>query len=693
MELRRYWEILRKRKWIFLSVMIATPLLALVGMLTMTPVYQCRAKLWVNPTAIQAKLVSGLPTEFGKFEYTNRDNFPTTVEVLMKSDSSVGAVINELGLKDKRGNNLKIEDFLNLSTLKLIFQKKGLYIGNIVNSDTFEITGYSNDPSEAKKVAEKTIEKFINSYADIYKKEAEKALQLVENRTSEVRRQLFEAENLLEEFKTKNNLFNIANQGTTLIAQIATLENETLAAEKGIVVNKKSLAAIKEEMGKYPEYWETQTKIEASPQLAEARRQLLTLEMSLAKSKTELTEEHPEVKTLMNQINIMKKVISQELAKTFSSQLTERNPYYTTLISNYSSAEIDIIKDTAKARVLSGQIASLKKSLKDLPAGEKELTRLSTNADTLKTVYTGLLSNLESIRSARDMNLENAIVAQPPFISKNVKDNLFFPKQKKTGPLALAVLLGGVFGLAFMLFTEYLDESVWTAEDIRKISNHPIIGVIPKLSREHLQTGARQSPFLEDKMHDIYAKAKMNKGSQPDKLFLVTSPNKGEGKSFLASSLAAVPGRLGKRTLLMDCNLRTPSIHTICKISNAVGLGDYFAGDRKVENLVPVPVPGMFDVIPAGSPLINYPQSCFDSDKFRTLFKTLSDEYDAVIMDTPAFECGSDALILSRQTGNALIIVKQGVTSRKSLKALIESMETSGINVLGIVLNKALALP
>lgn len=658
-------------------------------MWTITPVYRSRAKLWVRPSAIEPRLFTGISSEFGRFDVSYKDNYAMTVEVLMKSETLVRSVITELELRDKKGNFLKVDDFLDPSFLRLIVQKKGLYIGNIVNSDTFEVTGYSSNPEEAKNIAEKAVNKFLDSHAAVLKREAEEAIRIIENRISDLVLRLSEAEDAVEKYKTQKVLFSASSQGTTLISQISSLETDLYSAQKNMAAAKNSLAAIKAAMGKHPEFWKTQTTIEASPKLTEARKQLLTLELSLAKAKTEMTAEHPDVKVLTNQIESAKKAISETVAKTFSSQVAERSSVYTNLISNYSSAEIDIVKETAKIKVLSDQIATAKESLQALSTQDKELTRLTTVATALRESYVTLLSNLETVKSARDINAEIAVVAQRPTISTNLKENLFFPKAGKAAPLALALILGGFLALAMAFLAEYTDDNIWTAEDIQSISGHKAIGVFPHISKGEMWHGENPSHLFDNRMHDLYVMARAARGRDLEKVILVTGPTKGEGKTAMAVSLASVSACLGKRTLLMDCDLRRPSlINKIFGMPDSCGLGDYLTGMLSLEETVGAVRSGEFDVMPAGMAPVAYPQRYLDSARFSEMLGALSDKYDTIILDSPAFECGSDAMILSPHAENIVIVLGQGMTPRERFKDLIESLDIAGINLLWIILNK-----
>lgn len=171
------------------------------------------------------------------------------------------------------------------------------------------------------------------------------------------------------------------------------------------------------------------------------------------------------------------------------------------------------------------------------------------------------------------------------------------------------------------------------------------------------------------------------------KAFSVTSPNSGEGVSFIAANLAVVFSQLGKNTLLIDANMRAPRIDQIFKLKQSFGLSDVLA-DRisGSEALVRVADFPNLTVLGAGTVPPN-PQELIGRPAFADIIKNAGLVFDVIIIDSPAHSVGADAQMLASFTGGAVLVSKLNETTITDLKSLKQQIEASGASVLGAVLN------
>ena len=230
-----------------------------------SPIYQSKAKLWVKVNTLRQKFISNIPAEFGRLDFIETKNALATIEEILKSDAVIGKAIDEMGLKDKDGKIIRKNAFTNPNIVKLITQKKGVQIKLISDSEAFNIIGYSNETSEAKAIAEKVIEQFLNAVSKMYREEVEKAIKIITERMIDVESRLMAAEQAVSDYKTKNRLYNVENQTTTLISVASTLESELNSTERTLKTAKERLVAVNETLGNQPEYRKSQKTIESNP--------------------------------------------------------------------------------------------------------------------------------------------------------------------------------------------------------------------------------------------------------------------------------------------------------------------------------------------------------------------------------------------------------------------------------------------
>jgi capsular exopolysaccharide synthesis family protein len=169
---------------------------------------------------------------------------------------------------------------------------------------------------------------------------------------------------------------------------------------------------------------------------------------------------------------------------------------------------------------------------------------------------------------------------------------------------------------------------------------------------------------------------------------VVTSTNAGEGKTVIASSLAASMAMAGRRVLLVDADLRRPQLHQMFNIPKSPGLSNLLTGGIEPSGtIVESSVPGMY-LMAAGSEIAN-PSNALDSQRLTKLVRGLSEEFDVVVLDCPPVMPVADATIIANAAASVLFVVGSGTTSRGDAQVAIERLASVQVQVVGVVLNKA----
>ncbi|WP_263771181.1 chain length determinant protein tyrosine kinase EpsG [Propionivibrio soli] len=171
------------------------------------------------------------------------------------------------------------------------------------------------------------------------------------------------------------------------------------------------------------------------------------------------------------------------------------------------------------------------------------------------------------------------------------------------------------------------------------------------------------------------------------KTLAVVSTGRREGRSFVAANLAIVFAQLGERTLLIDADLRSPRLHRLFKIEGGPGLSGLLAGRNNAETIVRIPSLFELSVLPAGTEPPN-PQELLGRSGFAQTLKTLSREYDVVILDTPPASEYADAHIVAVRAGAALMLARKNHSSLPEMTEFARNLELSGIALVGSVLNE-----
>ncbi len=175
--------------------------------------------------------------------------------------------------------------------------------------------------------------------------------------------------------------------------------------------------------------------------------------------------------------------------------------------------------------------------------------------------------------------------------------------------------------------------------------------------------------------------------SSDTKVFGITSPEAGEGKSTTSVNMAIAFSQLGDKVLLIDADMRRSSIHKKLKLENNAGLSNILAGFNNYKDVINH-ISDTFDVITAGQVPPN-PSELLGSARFKELVDAVGREYSYVIIDTPPVDVVTDALVIAPQTAGLVLVVKDQVTPTDSIARAIEAANFANINLLGAIMNAA----
>ncbi len=257
-------------------------------------------------------------------------------------------------------------------------------------------------------------------------------------------------------------------------------------------------------------------------------------------------------------------------------------------------------------------------------------------------------------------------------------------RPNKTVNIALGIVVGLAVGIGLAFFIEYLDTSVKTIDDVERALQAPVLGVIPQNVGSLMDEGP-DSPHAE-----AYRVLRTNiMFSQKDpKLNTITvvSGGAGEGKSTTIFNLATVFAQNGQRVLIVDSDLRRPSIHKILKVSNAIGLTNYLLKQNTLEEVIQTTALSTLDFMPSGK-LPSSSMGVLSSAQMKELIRELKRRYDWVFFDSPPIMGVSDASILSSEVDMVLQVIQYRRYPQPMTIRAKQMIEKVGGNLLGIVLN------
>lgn len=415
-----------------------------------------------------------------------------------------------------------------------------------------------------------------------------------------------------------------------------------------------------------------------------------------------------QVKQIQEQINTVQGQIDEITTQNVQQQITDVEAKVNGLQSDIASLDNEIYYASKRGKNpelvpadMNAKMAQLKSMLelyqgiysnlivlgKPTDANSSDrLTHLQKTLELYQQIYLQLLGNLEQVRLARLQNtpsinqIEQATVPTSPIRP--------LPMQNTLMGGAIGLMLA--FGIAFAI--EYLDDTLRSPMDVDQILGLPVLGYIaemrqPKDGNKLYVSSYPRSPVAES-FRTLRSNIEFSDVEHPPKTILVTSSRPGEGKTTIASNLAAIYAQSGKRVVLVDADLRRPSIHAAVGVPNRLGLTTLFRDSLKPENVWKDWQDGMREmhVITSGR-LPSNPAELLGSDKMLHIMSELRKNADVIIFDGPPIMV-ADVQILASLMDGVVLVLRPGRSPADEAKSTLVQLKRSGANVMGVIFNR-----
>ena len=652
-----YWRIIRVRKTVILAVFLLVAITATLVTFILPPKFASKVRISVQKDAPD---IAGIG---GGQSYNQFDPYWVQTEFeKIQSKSTLYPVITNLELHVKWGEKYK-EGVLPLNlAYKLL--KSGIDVNQPRGTSLIEIKAESDDPNEAAAIANKIAEVYRDARRSKWSEMSQGGLRAIEEAMTNQMTAITNLQREVDDEKERLGITDIeAQQGFAT----PTMEPETLRKyDTARIEAAVEYARQKETYEQLTNYNRTELKRTMATVTQDLLLQRFLEDLSfnearLAEMASSLAPGHPEVKGIREKIAKLNEQIDDKL---------------------------DGIKGGLKIRLDAGKAA--------LEGLTKEVYAAKTN-DIQKAIarrkYTSMKRELENLQYLRDKitarvlqeKIDAAIPksgivevieeAEPDF--RPVKPNKFLN-------IGLGVIVGLAIGIGLAFFIEYLDTSVKTIDDVERALQAPVLGVIPQ-NVGYLISEGPDSPHAE-----AYRVLRTNIlfSLKDPKLNTITvvSGGAGEGKSTTIFNLATVFAQNGSRVIIVDSDLRRPSLHKILKVSNSVGLTNYLLKQSTLEEVIQTSPLATLDFLPSGK-LPSSSMGVLSSAQMKELIRDLKRRYDYVFFDSPPIMGVSDASILASEVDAVMQVIQYRRYPQPMTIRAKQMIEKVGGNLLGIVLN------
>jgi capsular exopolysaccharide synthesis family protein len=419
-----------------------------------------------------------------------------------------------------------------------------------------------------------------------------------------------------------------------------------------------------------------ESRIVESPAVKQVSDRLELLHRDLLSSLRRYTEENPQVKNLRSDIRQTELDLTRARIQALGSDI-DREELSLRTDNELIAIEIRVLEPEVKE--LRDRLALLTPLLDEIRAHDRFVQESRARVATIETLREQLSATPET----------GYVQRLPREVANSAESVRIEMRLRKSWPLAL--MASAIFGLAFAFLREFIDTTLRTDYDVRRHLDYPVLAVAPLVGPSEVLTvrAARASVMAE--IYDTLATVLLSSPSEhASRIVMVTSTNPQEGKTVTSINLAVALARQGKRTLLVDGDMRVPSIHTSLTLPSSPGLAEVLAGAVQVNAegvLQECEVPNLKVLACGVQP--ESPYELLDPSRTGPIAAQLRELFDVVVFDTPPILRTGDALKISTLADQTVFVVEAGRTEQRQASWAKRLLTNVGARVSGVVLNRS----
>lgn len=657
--LRDLLAILQRRMWWFIATFLVVVGGAAAITFSATPIYEARAKLLVEPDAGARR---GMPEVFSDITHFIRArNVETVIEVVESPEVLVPAA-------EAAG--------VELDTLLLHIR-----VEPVRATDILWISCESPDPMQAVRMANAVAEKYVELTLDWRQRGARQARGFVMEQLATAEARLARAEEALTEFSRQAGAYAVEAAANSQLERRQEQEAAVRQLEAEVAAGEAELAAIRRKLRNESEFLTGSRVMQRNPVLDGLRAELGNLETERAGLLEVYAPTNERVRALDRRMDEIRRLMATETERQIGSEQLV-NPVDADLTRRMAMAEVDLRGTRERAAAARRTLRDIDARVERIPQDQRTAAELRRELDIAEKAYLTLKQREQELLLAEAFEIPGATVlekAQPPR----------FPiKPNKQRNLMLAAYLGLMVAIGVVLLVHYWDDTFGSVEELEQAVGLPVLSLIyhMKGTRPILTALPSRSPFAEA-FRILRSALRFSTVKRPISTLVVTGPDISAGKSTTALNLAIACAQAGQRTILVDADLRRPSLHRVLELSNNRGLTNCVIEDQDPAELLQETQCADLRFLSTG-PLPPNPAELFESENMHKVIERLSGISDLVVFDASSAMTLVDAQVLARRCDGCLLVLSLDQTKRPVLKRLVDVLAREGIYMPGIVLNK-----
>ncbi|MBE9208554.1 polysaccharide biosynthesis tyrosine autokinase [Nostoc sp. LEGE 06077] len=551
----------------------------------------------------------------------------------------------------------------------------GLSIGS-QSPDILTVQYTHPDPKLVSDVSKLLADAYLGYSLQERQLDVDQAIEFVDKQRKPIEARVKYWQNQLRNLQVENNLIDPAQRAQELAGQLAGLRQQRIENRLQLEQLVARYQDLQRELSRSSGERAGNSLLSENGRYQRILDQIQAVDIEIAQKSAIYSEENPAMLTLRDRKAYLLPLLAGEemrLQKELQSQIrsvSARDQFLYDKIKNLNN-------DVRYLATLSRDYSNIQQ---ELGIANSSLTQFTTKQQALE------IEKAQKQQPWRLLDPKLATVNKPSAISNNAKLNL-----------AIGGVLGLVLGIGAALIVDKLSNIFYTVQELKNSTKLPLLGIVPlrkeleAAPQSNLSRGLQQNnraSFFEI-FRSLYTNILLLGSDDQIRSLVISSAGQGDGKSTVAVHLAQAAAAMGQRVLLVDSNLRCPSVHQRLGILNVQGLTDVIAQDLDWENVIErSPIEENLFVMTAGP---TPPDSIrlLASKKMQDLMNELQSSFDLVIYDTPPLLGFADAYLLASNTNGIVMVAGLGHLQRTALQQVLEEIQISGTPLLGMIANKS----
>jgi capsular exopolysaccharide synthesis family protein len=667
----------RKRKYLIGAIALLGVIFGFYKGTTQPRVYQANGTIEIRSGSSNQFRVNG-STGFG----TSSSSLQTQVAII-KSDTVLLTVARDLDLPNNAAftgyngpnRHLSLDD-LNVRQFTLNVLNADVSVGVIPKTDLVEISCKTLDPKLSADIVNRLIREFIQRSLQSSYEAEQRVSDFLSLQLRGLKQQVETEQEQLIDLQKRIGVLGFDPQHNEIQS---TLDDLTRAVSSAQIARIQQQARYKTLTSMNPDALDGTIGAQAAGGLSTSlsslrgeREQLLTQEAQLSAN---LAPNHPQMKALSAQIGEIDKQIGEEQQR---------------LLSQAHEAYVAASDDEQQTRAaLEAEKAEAYRLRDDLV----EYTLRQRDFDSNRTLYEGLSQRLRT--AGIEAGLESTEI--------DIIDNAVPPTSPSLQPRSTMMLVDGIvmltLGIVIAFVLESLDTGIRTVAQIEAISGLPSLALIPRVRRSAAEVssqtpvqrnlavvGAPMSQFAEA-FRALRTSLLLSVAGREPQVILLTSATPSEGKTTVAMNLACVLAQRDVRVLLIDADLRRPTVHHRFNINGKVGLSSVLTGSVPLEQAVQrVPEVPTLDILVSG-PVPPFPTEMLASEAMKQLIANCREHYTHIVFDSPPLLSITDSVVLAHDADAVVLVVRQGKSNKHAVRRARDLLLRAGTRITGTALN------